>query len=64
MQQLRFHRICTATPLAPYTGAARRPLATEWLAIDGSIEAIRWDDRGSVFPSARTYPRFRRRLSF
>src|SRR6516164_9044251 len=64
LQQHSLHHLCASLKPAPRIDLARRPLATEWLAIDGSIEAIRWDDGGSVFPSARTYPRFHRRLSF
>ena len=64
LQQCSLHHVCAFIGLAARIGPACHPLATERLAIDGSIEAIRWDDGGSVFPSARTYPRFHRRLSF
>jgi hypothetical protein len=63
LQQHSLHHLCACIKPPPRIDLARRPLATEWLAIDGSIEAIRCDDGGSVFFSARTYPRFHRRLS-
>jgi hypothetical protein len=44
-----FHRVCNYVAPAAYFDPARRPLASERLAIDGRVEATKHDGSGSGF---------------